>query len=171
MGRTSPAQVAVVEAIARRQFSPSLKYPEMGYECLEPNRKPKMSRDRLLLCAQVKHTYNAQSRTWNTEQCCITLATSALVERRNHFQPLVTCTCRHLIIGSKLPVFANLQVTHILKFDGDQRRQRITRRHQVRETFIASLHGRTRQRLARDVDTSLQAPSVAEIRQRATHIL
>ncbi|ETM98346.1 hypothetical protein PPTG_24644, partial [Phytophthora nicotianae INRA-310] len=58
MGRTSPVQAAVVEAIARCQFPPFLSYPEMisgtllsewfGFptltwapECLEPNRKPK----------------------------------------------------------------------------------------------------------------------------------
>ncbi|ETM98348.1 hypothetical protein PPTG_24646 [Phytophthora nicotianae INRA-310] len=29
MGRTSPAQAAVVEAIARRKFPPLLSYPEM----------------------------------------------------------------------------------------------------------------------------------------------
>ncbi|ETK94829.1 hypothetical protein L915_02181 [Phytophthora nicotianae] len=58
MSRTSPAQAAVVETIARRQFPPLRSYPEMisgtlpsewfGFptltwapECLEPNRKPK----------------------------------------------------------------------------------------------------------------------------------
>jgi hypothetical protein len=58
MGKKSPAQAAVAEAIALRQFPPALVYPEMGSgtllsewfayptltwapECREPNRKPK----------------------------------------------------------------------------------------------------------------------------------
>ncbi|KAG7390520.1 hypothetical protein PHYPSEUDO_007746 [Phytophthora pseudosyringae] len=104
MGKKSPAQVAVAEAIALRQFPPSLKYPELGSgtllsewfayrtltwapECLEPNRKPKCVVEECICTPTVKAykqriAKDVQHRTvsyYARYQCTVTRELSAAI--------------------------------------------------------------------------------------------